>query len=98
MENIYTQHTPRMGQTISNLIKGRLKESTHPFVEGGTTKDKPQDIVIFMVGGATYEEARLIAQVNASTPGVRIVLGGTSVLNSDMFIRVCLHPISLRYV
>ncbi|PUU81309.1 Sec1-like protein [Tuber borchii] len=86
VENVYTQHTPRLEQTLNNLIKGRLKEATHPFVEaGGTTRDKPQDIIIFMVGGTTYEEAKLIAQVNASTPGVRVVLGGTSVLNSKVF-------------
>jgi len=89
VENIYTQHTPRMGQTISNLIKGRLKEQTHPFLEGGgTTKDKPQDILIFIVGGTTYEEAKLVAQINASTPGVRVVLGGTSILNSETFLQV----------
>ncbi|KAK6534712.1 vacuolar protein sorting-associated protein 45 [Arthrobotrys megalospora] len=88
VENIYTQHTPRMGQTLGGLIKGRLSLQSYPFMEGGgTTKDKPQDIIVFMVGGATYEEARLIAQVNASTPGVRIVLGGTSMLNSDSFIK-----------
>ncbi|KAK6362047.1 vacuolar protein sorting-associated protein 45, variant 2 [Orbilia blumenaviensis] len=88
VENIYTQHTPRMGQTLGSLIKGRLSLQSYPFMEGGgTTKDKPQDIIVFMVGGATYEEARLIAQVNASTPGVRIVLGGTSMLNSDSFIK-----------
>ncbi|KAK6541634.1 vacuolar protein sorting-associated protein 45 [Orbilia ellipsospora] len=88
VENIYTQHTPRMGQTIGSLIKGRLSLQSYPFLEGGpTTKDKPQDVIIFMIGGATYEEARLIAQVNASTPGVRIVLGGTSMLNSQMFIK-----------
>ncbi|CUS14780.1 unnamed protein product [Tuber aestivum] len=86
VENVYTQHTPRLEQTLNNLIKGRLKEATHPFVEAsGTTRDKPQDIIIFMVGGTTYEEAKLIAQINASTPGVRVVLGGTSVLNSRVF-------------
>ncbi|RPB02021.1 Sec1-like protein [Choiromyces venosus 120613-1] len=86
VENVYTQHTPRLEQTLNDLIKGRLKEATHPFVEGGgTTRDKPQDIIIFMVGGTTYEEAKLIAQINASTPGVRVVLGGNSVLNSKVF-------------
>ncbi|KAG0635457.1 Sec1-like protein [Tuber brumale] len=86
VENVYTQHTPRLEQTLNNLIKGRLKEATHPFVEGGgTTRDKPQDIIIFMVGGTTYEEAKLVAQITASTPGVRVVLGGSSVLNSKVF-------------
>jgi hypothetical protein len=58
-----------------------------PFVEGGgQTRDKPQDIIVFIVGGTTYEEARVVAQINASSPGVRVVLGGTSVHNSESFL------------
>lgn len=86
VENVYTQHSPRLSVTLQDLIKGRLKESTHPFVEGGgVTRDKPQDIIVFMVGGSTYEEAKMVAQVNAATPGVRVVLGGTTVHNSRSF-------------
>jgi hypothetical protein len=87
VENVYTQHSPRLEGTLQDLIKGRLRDALYPFVEGGgTTRDKPQDIVVFIVGGATYEEARMTASINASTPGVRVVLGGTSVLNSEMFL------------
>lgn len=68
------------------MIKGKLRDAMYPFVEGGgTTRDKPQDIIVFMVGGTTYEEAKMVAQVNASSPGVRIVLGGTSIHNSSTF-------------
>ncbi|KAI9677613.1 MAG: vacuolar protein sorting-associated protein 45 [Caeruleum heppii] len=87
VENVYTQHSPRLELTLQNLIKGRLKDQQFPFVEGGgTTRDRPQDIVVFMIGGVTYEEARMVAQVNASSPGVRVVLGGTSVHNSTTFL------------
>ncbi|KAJ6121894.1 hypothetical protein N7512_004359 [Penicillium capsulatum] len=87
VENVYTQHSPRLEVTLQNLIKGRLKELQYPFLEGsGHTRDKPQDIIIFMVGGTTYEEAKMVAQVNASSPGVRVVLGGTSVHNSTTFL------------
>jgi vacuolar protein sorting-associated protein 45 len=87
VENVYTQHSPRLEVTLQNLIKGRLKEQIFPFVEGGgATRDKPQDIMIFIVGGVTYEEAKMVAQVNASSPGVRVVLGGTSVHNSTTFL------------
>ena len=87
VENVYTQHSPRLEATLQNLIKGRLKEQQYPFVEeGGTTKDKPQDIIVFIVGGATYEEAKTVAQVNASSPGVRVVLGGTTIQNSTTFL------------
>ncbi|MCJ1395668.1 hypothetical protein MMC18_008554 [Xylographa bjoerkii] len=87
VENVYTQHSPRLEVTVQNLIKGRLREQQYPFVEGGgTTRDKPQDIVVFMIGGSTYEEAKMVAQVNASSPGVRVVLGGTSIQNSTTFL------------
>jgi vacuolar protein sorting-associated protein 45 len=87
VENVYTQHSPRLEQTLNSLVKGRLRETTHPFVEGSpNTREKPQDIIVFIVGGATYEEAKLVAQINASTPGIRVVLGGTRMLNSQAFL------------
>lgn len=87
VENVYTQHTPLLESTLQDLIKGKLRDTAYPFVDGGiTSRDKPQDIVVFMIGGTTYEEARMVAGVNASTPGVRIVLGGTGILNSEMFL------------
>ena len=87
VENVYTQHSPRLESTIQNLIKARLKEQQYPFVEGGgTTRDKPQDIIVFIIGGATYEEAKMVAQVNASFPGVRVVLGATTIHNATTFL------------
>jgi vacuolar protein sorting-associated protein 45 len=85
VENVYTQHSPRLETTLQNLLKGRLKEIQYPFLEGHT-RDKPQDIIVFMVGGTTYEEAKSVAQINASLPGVRVVLGGTAVHNSTTFL------------
>ena len=43
---------------------------------------RPQDIIVFMIGGATYEEALTVYNLNRSTPGVRIVLGGSSIHNT----------------
>ncbi|KAL2067945.1 hypothetical protein VTL71DRAFT_16043 [Oculimacula yallundae] len=87
VENVYTQHSPRLELTLQNLIKGRLREQQYPFVEGGgSTRDKPQDIILFVVGGVTFEEAKTVSQLNASSPGVRIVIGGTTVHNSTTFL------------
>ncbi|KAJ5033516.1 uncharacterized protein L3040_008631 [Drepanopeziza brunnea f. sp. 'multigermtubi'] len=87
VENVYTQHSPRLELTLQNLIKGRLREQQYPFIEGGgSTRDKPQDIILFMIGGVTFEEAKTVSQINASSPGIRIVLGGTSVHNSTTFL------------
>ncbi|KAL2168645.1 hypothetical protein VTG60DRAFT_6989 [Thermothelomyces hinnuleus] len=87
VENVYTQHSPLLETTLHQLIKGKLREAQYPFVEGGgTTRDKPQDVVVFIVGGATYEEAKMVAGINASSPGVRVVLGGTTVHNAATFL------------
>ncbi|CAG8645775.1 9475_t:CDS:2, partial [Paraglomus occultum] len=85
VENVYTMHTPHLAQTLELMIKGKLKDTSYPFLDG-VTKDRPQDIIIFMIGGATYEEAKYVAELNASTPGIRVVLGGTAVHNSASFL------------
>ncbi|CAK7565086.1 MAG: vacuolar protein sorting-associated protein 45 [Sporothrix epigloea] len=86
VDNVYTMHTPLLETTLQNLVKGRLREQQYPFVDGGgSTRDKPQDIVVFMVGGTTYEEAKTVASLNETVPGVRIVLGGTTIHNADSF-------------
>ncbi|KAK1835193.1 Sec1-like protein [Podospora conica] len=87
VENVYTQHSPLLETTLQNLIKGKLRDQQYPFVDGGgTTRDKPQDIIVFIVGGATYEEAKTVAGINASSPGVRVVLGGTTIHNAATFL------------
>ncbi|KAK0722364.1 Sec1-like protein [Lasiosphaeria miniovina] len=86
VENVYTQHSPLLETTLQNLIKGKLREPQYPFIEGGgTTRDKPQDVIVFIIGGATYEEAKMVASINASLPGVRVVLGGTTIHNAATF-------------
>lgn len=34
VENVYTQHTPHLSQTLDLLLKGRLRENSYPFLEG----------------------------------------------------------------
>lgn len=43
---------------------------------------RPQDIIVFVIGGATYEEALTVYNLNRTNPGVRIVLGGTTIHNT----------------
>ncbi|OWF48430.1 vacuolar protein sorting-associated protein 45-like [Mizuhopecten yessoensis] len=86
VENVYTQHKPLMYSILDQLIKGKLKEGAYPYLGTGQLRDKPQDIVVFMIGGATYEEALAVHTLNRSSPGVRIVLGGTTVHNFKSFL------------
>lgn len=47
---------------------------------------RPQDIIVFMIGGTTYEESVNVYNLNKNNPGVQIVLGGTTVHNFESFI------------
>ena len=51
---------------------------------------RPQDVIIFIIGGTTYEEARTVALLNqdptsGGTGGARLLLGGTCVHNSTRY-------------
>lgn len=98
VENVYTQHTPLLMQTLESVVKGRLKESEYPGVDKAAIAAQPAKpqlpklVIIFVVGGTTYEEARAVTELNAQSErhegwasGVRFVLGGTSVQNSTIF-------------
>lgn len=86
VENVYTQHQPLLAQTIESIVRGRLRDIDYPFVGNHFQQGRPQDVVIFMVGGTTYEEARTVHLVNATQTGTRIFLGGTIVQNSASFL------------
>uniref|UniRef100_A0A1B6CKF1 Vacuolar protein sorting-associated protein 45 n=1 Tax=Clastoptera arizonana TaxID=38151 RepID=A0A1B6CKF1_9HEMI len=88
VENVYTQHIPLIKETLEDLIKGRLKESTFPYLGTATAAKRVQDVVVFMIGGITYEESLAVCQLNHNSMngGVRIVLGGTYVHNSQSFL------------
>ncbi|XP_050236710.1 vacuolar protein sorting-associated protein 45 homolog [Mercurialis annua] len=87
VENVYTQHQPLLLQTMESIIKGRMRDMDYSFVGNHYQQGRPQDVVIFVVGGTTYEESRSVALLNASNPGIRFILGGSVVLNSKRFLK-----------
>ena len=94
MENVYAQHVPLLINTLQSLIKGKLSGKTHPVVRGhggrSTNTDHlliPDEVIVFMVGGVTYEEATKVAEFNESMQGrVRVLLAGSTVHNSTSFL------------
>ena len=44
------------------------------------------EVVVYIAGGATYEEATKVAELNASGGVVQVVLGGSYVHNSGTFL------------
>ena len=46
VENVYTQHTPHLSQTLENLFRGRLKDTSYPFLEGTPANAGLQRLVL----------------------------------------------------
>ncbi|MGK3745274.1 MAG: vacuolar protein sorting-associated protein 45 [Bacillariaceae sp.] len=95
VQNVYAQHVPVLMDTIQSITKGKLRRDTHPFVPGsiktvpGVSPDTviPDEIIVFMVGGVTYEEGTKISEFNQTNRGkIQVILGGSTVHNSTSFL------------
>lgn len=86
VENIYTQHTPELKELIDDLVKGRLKEVQYPFLGSVQQRERPQEVIIFIIGGITYAESLIVHQLNQTSAGVRILAGGSCCLNLTLFL------------
>jgi len=85
VENIYMEHKPLLKEILDNVLANRLSLQEYPFAPpANPSKDIPQEIIVFMVGGVTFEEALIVHEFNALN-GPRIILGGTTIHNSKSF-------------
>lgn len=90
VENVFTQHKPLLESLLGQLTKGRLPRAKYPVMHSrdqsrsSFTSENvpPENVVIFILGGVTYEEARLVGEFNKANPAIRVILGGTEVTNS----------------
>ncbi|XP_028139485.1 vacuolar protein sorting-associated protein 45 [Diabrotica virgifera virgifera] len=86
VDNVYTQHKPLLHETLEDLVKGRLKEQLYPYLGSHGSNGRPQDIIVFIVGGATYEESLTVHSINRNYPNFNVLLGGTTIHNSTSFL------------
>ena len=90
IENVYTQHKSLLHSQLEQLLKGKLKDVAFPFMESKrravTGREKPNEVIAFMVGGATYEEARDVHALNQQFQSQTVILGGTNMVNSKSFL------------
>lgn len=54
----------------------------------------PKLVLVFIIGGTTYEEAKAVSELNTAgekgegwSAGMRFILGGTGVQNSGSFLK-----------
>lgn len=93
VENVYTQHTPLLHTILENIAKSKIKESSFPLVSGSNnspassgSSNRFTEVIIYMVGGVTYEEALSVSNFNNSNATMRVILGGSCIHNSDSFL------------
>jgi len=88
VENIFTEHTPYLHTILNLLLTARLPDNDYPCVFGSLPRERPQDVFVFIVGGATYEEALTVHRFNENPDfGARIVLAGSTIHNSTSFMK-----------
>jgi len=91
VSNVYSQHIPVVMDTIQQVMRGKLRTDAYPFISGSSNGNGPDtipnEVLIYMVGGVTYEEATKISEFNEANAGrMRIILGGSTVHNSTSFL------------
>lgn len=83
---MYTQHVPLLMSILEAAAKNKLKAQHYPSVSGGGSGGPVQNMIVFVVGGVTYEEALKVSELNSTSPNLKVVLGGTSIHNSHTFL------------
>jgi len=99
VSNVYCQHVPLLMQTVQSASRGKLKESLYPFCGAAAAAatrpgepnpmgaEKSKEIIVFVAGGVTFEEATKVAEFNEQNKGgVSVVLGGSTIHNSTSFL------------
>ncbi|KOG99425.1 Vps45p [Saccharomyces eubayanus] len=93
-ENVYMQHIPEISSLLTELSKNTLSRDrfktvdiqNHGMTQTQFRNDIPQDVILFFVGGVTYEEARLVHEFNETMNSrMRVVLGGTSIVSTNQY-------------
>jgi vacuolar protein sorting-associated protein 45 len=92
VQNVYAQHVPLLMDTLQSIAKGKLSLRTHPVVPGSLMRPQvepsvPDEILVFMVGGVTYEEGTKVHELNHEMRGrLQVLLAGSTVHNSTSFL------------
>eukprot|EP00759_Apiculatamorpha_spiralis_P002156 PhF_6_TR10803/c0_g1_i1/m.17391/K12479/VPS45; vacuolar protein sorting-associated protein 45 len=100
-KSVYTQHEPMLKRLSQHCAKGTLPADLYPVVAGNAT-EKCKEVIVFIVGGATYTEAAYVNLMNAQADAiaggqkpktvgdveVRVVLGTTEMINIETFLKL----------
>ncbi|CUM65733.1 uncharacterized protein PRCAT00003381001 [Priceomyces carsonii] len=99
-DNIYMQYTPKLHEILNNVLNTDAQRNDQTLSNlstvipdnvsnqyGGRVDGySAQDIIIYIKGGVTYEEARLVHELNESNNSINLVIGGDCILNSSQWL------------
>ncbi|CEF69057.1 Sec1-like protein family and Sec1-like, domain 2-containing protein [Strongyloides ratti] len=94
IENIFTEHDPYILRILEDIVRGRLTEQSFPYIwnDGyfGVNGKRIEGIIVYIIGGATYEESAAINLFNLKklqNPSYpKVVLASNYVHNTKSFI------------
>lgn len=78
-ENKFELYTPGLASVLQKVERRQLDVDAFPFAR--EIQGEPKKVIVFVVGGVTYDEARIAAQCGS----VDLILGGTTVHNSKSY-------------
>lgn len=97
VDNILTQYRPNLAQILDEIRRGyKLKEGDFAFFGERYKEDVPKRIILYIIGGLTYDEALVVDQFNRCNPGTKVIIGGTSMHNYKSFIEEVQQAVHLK--
>ena len=81
VDNVYTQHEPLIKKYVVETVNQRF----HSDLEYTKSFAFANDVLVYIVGGVTYEESRWIQELNKQL-GARIILGGDCMWSAKSFL------------
>ena len=82
IENVYTRHEPTLKLLLQDFLQGRPLDG---FEGDNRLVNKAAPILVYIVGGITYQESKVVHDLNQQH-GTNIILGGCTLWNSKSFI------------
>eukprot|EP01122_Echinamoeba_exundans_P017250 TRINITY_DN9037_c0_g1_i1.p1 TRINITY_DN9037_c0_g1~~TRINITY_DN9037_c0_g1_i1.p1 ORF type:complete len:592 (-),score=120.05 TRINITY_DN9037_c0_g1_i1:57-1802(-) len=87
-QNAFQRHKPLIEKLAQIISDNALSDVDFPFA-GPVGNQRPVEVLFFIVGGATYEEAALVHKLNqpSNPTKTQYLLGGTSITSPYTFLR-----------
>lgn len=85
--SLYMQHRPRLLYVIHDILCKKLSQEAYPILspyDENVKNSQFKEIILYFVGGVTYEEARVVGLLNEKYAdlGLKLIVGSDRLINS----------------